>query len=43
MKFIAIANKLGMSYDFCIKHKMHMIEGKLNAMNNKNENLIKKI
>ena len=28
------------SYDFSIKHNVHAVEWKLNAMNNKNKNLI---
>ena len=32
-----------MSYVFYIKHKMHAVEWKLNAMVTKNENLINKI
>ena len=30
-----------MSYDFYIKHTMHAVEWKLNAMINKNKSLIK--
>ena len=32
---ITIANKMDMSYDFYVKHKMHAVERKLNAMINK--------
>ena len=39
-KIITIATKLGMSYDFYIKNNMHAVEWKLNAMINKNKNLI---
>ena len=39
---ITIANKMDMSYDFYIKHNMHAIEWKLNAMDNKNKSLINK-
>ena len=35
MNIITIANKLDMSYDFCIKHNMHAVEWKINAMINK--------
>ena len=38
MKNITIANKLDMSYDFYMKHKMHMIEWKLNK-DKKNKNI----
>ena len=31
-----------MTYDFNIKHKMHTVEWKLNAMINKNKSLINK-
>ena len=40
---ITKAKKLDMSYDFYIKHNMHAIEGKLNALINKNKSLINKI
>ena len=40
---ITVANKLDLSYDFYIKHNTHAVEWKLNAMINKNQNLIKKI
>ena len=33
---------MNMSYDFYIKHNMHMIEWKLNAMINKDKKLINK-
>ena len=42
MKFITISNKMDMSYDFYIKHNMHAIEWKLDAMVNKNKSLINK-
>ena len=32
-----------MSYDFYIKHDMHAVEWKLNAMVNKNKGLINKV
>ena len=35
MQFITIANKLDISYDFYIKHNMHAVDWKLNAMINK--------
>ena len=43
MKITTIANKLDMSYDFHIKHKMHAVEWKTNAMINKNNKLINKL
>ena len=43
MKFITIANKMDMSLDFYIKHNMHAVEWKLNAMNNKNRKVINKL
>ena len=39
---ITISNKMDMAYDLFIKHNMHAIEWKLNAMINRNKNLIKK-
>ena len=42
MHIITIANKLDMSYDFYIKHNMHAVEWKLNAMINRNKSLINK-
>ena len=42
MKNITIANKLDMSYDFYIKHNKEAVEWKLDAMINKNKNLINK-
>ena len=42
MHIITIANKLDMSYDFYIRHSMHAVEGKINALNNKKKNLINK-
>ena len=39
MHVITIANKWDMFYDFYIKHKMHAVEWKLSAMNNKNKSL----
>ena len=42
MHNIPIANKLDMSHDFYIKHNMHVVEWKLNAMINKNKSLINK-
>ena len=32
-----------MSYDFFIRHNMHAVEWKLNAMNNKKKGLINKL
>ena len=43
MNIITIANKLDISYDIYINHNMHAIEWKINAVNNKNENLIIKL
>ena len=40
MNSITIACKMNMSYDFYIKHIMHAVEWKLNAMINKNKKLI---
>ena len=40
MHMMTIANKLDMAYDFYIKHNMHTVEWKLNAMINKNKNFI---
>ena len=40
---IAIANKNDMSFDFYNKNKMHAVKWKLNAMINKNKNLIEKL
>ena len=42
MNIITISNEMDMSYDFYIKHNMHAIEWKLNAMVNKNKSLINK-
>ena len=42
MNFLAIADKLDMSYDFYIKHNMCALEWRLNAMINK-KNLISKL
>ena len=35
MNIITIANKMYMTYNFYIKHNMHAVEWKLNAMVNK--------
>ena len=43
MNIITLAIKMYMSYDFCIKHNMHAVESKLNAMVIKNKNLINKL
>ena len=40
MNIVTKANKMHVSYDFCIKHNVHMIGWKLNAMINKNKKLI---
>ena len=42
MHIITIAHKMDMSYDFYIKHNMHAVEWKTNAMINKSKNLINK-
>ena len=42
MHIMKRANKMDMSYDFYIKHIMHAVEWKLNAMIDKNKNLINK-
>ena len=42
MNIIPISNRMDMSYDFYIKHKMGAMEWKLNAMSNKNKSLINK-
>ena len=42
MNIITISNKMDMSYGFYVKDNMHMVEWKLNAMINKNKNLINK-
>ena len=42
LHFETIANKKNISYDFYIKHNMHAIEWKLNAMVSKNKSLINK-
>ena len=43
INIITKAKKLDMTYDFHIKHKMHAVEWKLNAILNKNGNLINKV
>ena len=40
LNIITISNEMDMSYDFYIKHNMHAIEWKLNAMINRNKSLI---
>ena len=42
MDIITLAHKRDKTYDFYIKHSMHAVERKRNAMINKNKNLIKK-
>ena len=37
------ANKLDMSYGSYIKHNLHAVEWKLNAMINKNEGLVERL
>ena len=43
MNLLPKSNKMDMAYDFYIKHNMSALDWKLNAMINKNKNLIKKI
>ena len=42
MHIIPIANKMDMSYVFYIKHNMHDVEWKVNALINKKRSLINK-
>ena len=42
MNIITLAHKCDMTYDFYLKHNMSAFEWKLNAMINKDKNLIKK-
>ena len=42
MHMITTANKLVMTFDIYIKHNMHAVEWRLNAMIRKNKNLINK-
>ena len=42
MNILTIANKMDMSYDFDIKHKMLAVDWNLNALINKIKSLIKK-
>ena len=39
MNIETIANKMDISYDFYIRHNVHNVEWKLNAMINKNKKL----
>ena len=43
MNNITVANKMNTSYVFYIRHNMHAVEWKLNAMINKNKTLIKRL
>ena len=43
MDIITLAHKRDMAYDFYMKHNMSAFEWKLNALINKDKNLIKKI
>ena len=43
MDIITLAHKCDMTYDFYLKHNMSAFEWKLNAMINKNKNLINKL
>ena len=42
MDIITLAHKRDMTYDFYLKHNMSAFEWKLNAMTNKDKNLINK-
>ena len=42
MNIITLAHKCDMTYDFYLKHNMSAFEWKLNAMINKDKNLINK-
>ena len=42
MGIITLAHKRDMKYDFSLKHRMSAFEWKLNAMVNKDKNLINK-
>ena len=43
INIITIDNRLDMSYDFYIRHNMHAVEWKFNALINKNKSLINKL
>ena len=43
VNFKTKANQWEMSYDFYIRHKMHAVEWKLNALINKDKSLISKL
>ena len=43
MKIITKADKVDMSFDFHIRHNMHAVEWKINALINKNKSLINKL
>ena len=43
INIITLANKMDRSCDFFIRHIIHAVERKLNAMINKNENLTNKV
>ena len=43
MNFIVVCNKMDMTYDYHMKHNMHDVEWKSNAMINKDKNLINKL
>ena len=40
MNIITIVDKLDISYEFYIRHNMHAVEWKINAMINRNKSLI---
>ena len=42
MDIITLAHKRGMTYDFYLKHNMPALKWKLNALINKDKNLLKK-
>ena len=43
MNILTIANQLDKLYIFYIRHNIHAVEGKLNALINKNKSLINKL
>ena len=43
MSFVLAANKLDMTYDFYVKHRMQMVQWQLNKSTNEDRNLIKKL
>ena len=43
MNIIIVRNKMDVTYDFYMKHNMHAVEWKLNALKNKGKNLLNKL